>query len=184
MEKCFDFVDRGTIWKITYDTSGNYRNWVILEQKSQNIQIKKKIPFIMFNPGSFNNEENFSKDKTFQTLLKMFINSGYQIEVLNLFNISEKDKKKLRMMQDCIRDNGNPIIGKLKRYQEGDKVVIQWGKLEKYAEAKAKLVFNTIKKASLQEIGLKKDNRFYYHPLKILWENKISEFRQKILSGL
>lgn|SRR3989338_563724 len=184
MERCFNFVNGLVSWKIVYDVSGKYRNWVILEQKDQNIEIKKKVPLIMFNPGSFSNENNFREDKTFQTLLKMFLNSGHQIEVLNLFNISEKNKKKLRLMDDDIRDNENPIIDKLKMYKVGDKVVIQWGKLEKYAEAKAKLVFGTINKVGLQELGLKKENRFYYHPLRILWESKINDFRQKILSQL
>ena len=120
-------------WKINFEVFGHYRNYLILQQI--NIPIKRRIPLLMLNPGSFINKKSFAKDLTLRNVRRAFDNSGYEIEILNLFNYSEPKRKKL-INNEKLNYN-NPLLERLSYYDEGTKVIIQWGKLESYANRRS-----------------------------------------------
>ena len=175
-------------WNIKYETSNDecYRNYVLLRQINPPIKLKKSIPLIMVNPGSFDNEASFGKDTTLRKIRLAFLNSGYEIEILNLFNICEVDLKELKRMNDSKRNNNNPIKDRLKNYHRGEKVIIQWGRLDKFAFARirANEILNHIDNIGLKCIGLKSEKGFYYHPRYWNFINWRQTFKEDVISEL
>ena len=175
-------------WNISYDISNDkyYRNFVLLKQISPQVKMKKTVTLVMLNQGSFHNEESLKRDKTLEYLRKAFFNSGYIIEILNLFNRCEPKKKNLALMNESDRNRNNMIEERLRTYNKGDKVIIQWGKLNKEAFVKrAEKIQEVIEEIGLINIGFKEESGCYFpHPMRWNFINGHKRFKDEVISRI
>jgi hypothetical protein len=170
-------------WKIKFEVVGNYRNLVLMKQMEYPIDLGF-IPVIGLNPGTFKSESTFGRDTTLRILRDIFVNSGYGIEVLNLYNFIEPNSKKLKLIDNDKRNNSNPIEHRLKRYYPNSKVIVICGKpLDNYTKNRLSEITEIIGKDNI--IGmLNKTHEFYYHVIYLRRSKKLAEFKQKVLSEL
>lgn len=174
-------------WEVEFETSDDrhYRNYVILKQHSPDIKSKGRIPFIMMNPGSFDNEQTFGKDATLRNIRNVFLNTGFEIEILNLFNICEVDLNKLSKSSDSERNKNNPIERRLNECNIWDKVIIQWGKLDKdFKKKRSDEILDIIDNKGLIPHGLKSSDGIYYHPRYWPRVNGFNRFKEEIIPKL
>jgi len=148
------------------------------------VAFRGRIPIVMLNPGSFTDGKSFARDTTLRHVRKAFLNSGFEIEILNLFNIAEPKKKKLAKLGRNRRNNKNPILKRLGKYGKGSKVLIQWGKLDEDVFAHANDVLDFVEKKKLEIVGMKNDNDIYVHPRAWNFGNFFGRFRKEILPRL
>ena len=167
-------------WVAEVEWHGNYRDYVILKQKDCNNG--KTIIIIMLNPGRFkNNKDETYTDSTLRHIRKVFENSGYTLEVLNLFNLSQSSRKKFDEAPNEIKNNENPIDEDGLKKQTNKVVILQWGKIkDDYTKNRRDKILLLIKELGLKEMGLPNKDGSYSHPSH--WKpGKIKEFREKIL---
>ena len=181
-KKVFEFTHKrkeGHTWVAEVGWHDNYRDYVILKQKD--CSNGKIVTIIMHNPGRFkNNKDEIYTDSTLRHIRKAFENSGYTLEILNLFNLSQATLKKFKETSDEIKNNCNPLEEILKQPTGRKIVVIQWGKPKTYSQKRQQEVYSLIEKNGLNAIGLRNKDGSYSHPSH--WKpDKIKEFREKIL---
>lgn len=189
MRKSFTYTPKNNSnqsWYISYHCSKDkcYRNYVLLNQKDTDIKLT--VPLIMLNPGSFDSSDTFGRDTTLRIIRKAFLNSHCRVEILNLFNVCQVNMKRLADMSENERNKENPILERLNRYKEGNKVIIQWGKLDKYrfAVERSKAILQYIIEKELVPIGLQAEKGYYYHPRRWYFVNGIARFKEEIISKL
>jgi len=182
--KEFDYQSNsGDVWKIRYKSDGKYRNMVLMKQIRPEIKDKGRFLVIMLNPGSFNDEKGFARDFTLRKLRQVFLNTGYEIEIVNIYNYCEPKKEKLSELDPSVLSNKNPMLRNILRFNEGDKVLIAWGKLDSDASIIAQEIINKIKKQKLVPIGLMtKDGKSYSHPRSWLTKEKVEKVRKLIVT--
>ena len=137
----------------------------------------------MLNPGRFkNNKDKIYTDSTLRHIRKAFENSGYTLEIVNLFNLSQSSLNEFEESPNDIKnDKENPIEDRLKKLTKKDIVLLQWGKIKKdYAKNRRDRILLLINELGSIVMGLKNKDGSYSHPSH--WKpNKIKEFREKIL---
>lgn len=79
-------------WKIAWESKQNYRFWCI-QQHDTNTH---HVAVVMLNPGSLSrNGENLTRDTTLRILREVFLNTGFNPFVINLFNLATPSPEKL-----------------------------------------------------------------------------------------
>lgn len=173
-----------TQWEIEFEVIGNYRNFVLMKQIDSTIDKQKVVPVIGLNPGTFRSEETYGGDTTLKILRKIFENSGYGIEVLNLYSIIEPEPEKLKLIDESNRNKSDYLKKRLKQYSQNTKIIMMCGKpidyntQNRFDEIKGMIDENNVLGWS------NKTNEFYYHPIYLQRSKKVLEFRQRILSKL
>ena len=170
-------------WKIKFEVVGKYRNFVLMKQIEHPIDLGF-IPVVGLNPGTFKSESTFGKDTTLRILRNIFVNSGYGIEVLNLYNFIEPNPKKLKLIDNDKKNNNNPIEHRLKQYYPNSKVIVICGApFDDYTKNRFCEVTEIIGKDNI--IGMpNKTHEFYYHAMYLQRSKRLLEFKQKVLSEL
>ena len=181
----FQYPKQGRLkpqWKIKFEVVGNYRNFVLMKQMGH--PLIGFIPVVGLNPGTFKSEGTFGKDTTLRILRNIFVNSGYGIEILNLYNFIEPDPKKLKLIGNDKRNDNNPIEHRLKQYYPNSKVIVICGApIDDYAKNRFCEITEIIGKDNI--IGMSnKTHEFYYHVMYLQRSKKLQEFKQKISSEL
>ena len=170
-------------WVVEVEWHDNYRDSVILKQKDCNNG--KTIILIMLNPGRFkNNKDEIYTDSTLRHIRKAFENSGYTLEIFNLFNLSQSSLNNFEKAPNEIKNDKNPIEGRLEKLTKKGVVALQWGNIKKdYAKNRRDRILLLIKELGLREMGLKNQDGSYSHPSH--WKpNKIKEFQETILGDI
>lgn len=188
MEEFFEHQDKDSSkWEVKYSGDKQYRNYVILKQIFPKVEIKRKVPLIMLNPGSFKDKGSFNRDATLRNVRKAFLGSGYIIEVLNLFNRINPNREFFSKLGVEEVNKNNPLENLYINYPERTKIIVQWGKpesdIEEYEMNRHLTLFKT---NNFEVLGLKnKDGVTFRHPSK--WnmnEENFILFRQQVINKL
>ncbi|MCK4550926.1 MAG: DUF1643 domain-containing protein [Candidatus Aenigmarchaeota archaeon] len=175
----------GSKWSVGYKSDGVYRDYVILEQILPKIPIKKKVPLIMLNPGSFNDEKGFKRDTTLRNIRKAFLNTGYVIEILNLFNKANPNREKFSKLSLYEMEKNNILYDRLNTYPPSTKIIIQWGKPQSFCKEKMEEFLEYVRKKSFVPIGIKNKDGTYRHPSIWYKDHKNFElFQQEVINQL
>ncbi len=175
----------GSEWSVKYKSDGVYRDYVILEQILPKVPIKRKVPLIMLNPGSFNDEKAFKRDTTLRNIRKAFLNTGYVIEILNLFNRVNPNRENFSKLSLSEIEKNNILYDRLNTYPINTKVIIQWGKPQIFCKEKMEEFFKYLKIRNFVPFGIKNKDGTYRHPSR--WHTDLKnfeKFRQKVINLL
>jgi len=177
--------DGSSTWNVTFKSDGTYRDYVLLKQVRPQVQTRRKVPLIMLNPGAFKDVKGYARDFTMRKVREAFLNSGFVVEVLNLYNIAEPNQKKLIAMDDTIRNKDNPLFSVLDTYEKGSKVILQHGKMHDRFKEREREVLEYIDDRGLVPIGLlNNDGTSYRHPRSWILPEVTVKFRDGVLGRL
>ncbi len=185
MEQSFEYGSGDTRWLVKFDGDGIYRHYVLLRQLSPAVDIKKRVPLVMLNPGAFRDQRGFARDFTMRKVREAFLHSGYEVEVLNLFNRAEPQQDKLLRMDDQMRNKNNPLYTRLETYPRGSKIILQWGKLDESFVPHCEQLLQFLEQHKLISLGLKnKDGVTYRHPRSWITPDVLKAFQRDIIALL
>jgi len=165
-------------WTISWESDGNYRHWCYQNHPQNN----RDILIVMLNPGSLNETgANLTKDKTLEVLREVFLDTGFNPFIINLFDLATPDPCELFQKWNN-RDNKLLIYDKLKE-KDFSGIIFAYGSYQDHHERghaileRIKLVRDTFNR--VPEIALRKnENGTPKHPKR--W--RIEKLTQEIKS--
>lgn len=184
MHKTFTFKhlkkDAEDSWEIYVKWHEVYRDYVLM--KKIRVQPSKRIPIIMLNPGRFLNEKGqIYSDTSLRNIRYAFMETNYEIEVLNLFNLCDSNSVRFVNRKE-LKDYRNPLLEWLKD-TKSHIVLTQWGnlcKFDKWVGDKEKEVLDCINQQKLKRIFLSNKDGSCSHPVR--WKKDIiAKFQKTIL---
>jgi Protein of unknown function (DUF1643) len=165
-------------WDITWETNENYRHWCYQCHPNND----KSALLVLFNPGSLNSSgEKLNQDQTLRILREVFLSSGINPFIINLFDYADSQQNKLYKNWES-RDYKLLIYEKLVTF-DFISIIYAYGKIEyddpHYADIISRI--NQIQKYFLHLNKLKIDDKTA-HPRRWHFEKSKKRIHNILLS--